>query len=105
LRCCFDDDSEAKESLCLFRQISRCSILSSNFYSFSIAMAAMGTPPMELMYFDIAGKAEAIRIAAAYGKMPLTDTRLSRDDFDALKADGTLPVRLRLYPTPEIDLS
>ena len=67
-------------------------------------MAAMSTPPMELMYFDIAGKAEAIRIAAAYGKMPLTDTRLSGDDFEALKADGTLPVRLRLYPTPEIDL-
>ena len=60
-------------------------------------MAAMGTPPMELMYFDIAGKAEAIRIAAAYGKMPsrirasvaTTSTRLSADA-------GTLPV-LRLY--------
>ena len=52
---------------------------------------AASSPKLELLYFDIGGKAEAIRLAAAYGNVAMTDTRLSRDEFDALKLNGTLP--------------
>lgn len=40
---------------------------------------------------DIAGKAEAIRLACHFSGLPLKDTRLTRDEFDAMKASGELP--------------
>ena len=40
-------------------------------------------PEVELLYFDIAGKAEAIRLACAYGGVALKDTRIRREDFTA----------------------
>jgi glutathione S-transferase len=46
---------------------------------------------LELLYFDIAGKAEPLRLAAAYADVALTDTRFgSRDEFEAKKAAGEL---------------
>ncbi|KAJ1423502.1 hypothetical protein B484DRAFT_451869 [Ochromonadaceae sp. CCMP2298] len=45
---------------------------------------------LKLYYFDIAGKGEAIRLACAYGNLPLDDIRLDRDGFDALKTSGKL---------------
>jgi len=46
---------------------------------------------LELLYFNIAGKGEAIRLACAYAGLNLKDTRLSRDEFVALKESGQLP--------------
>mmetsp|Transcript_21700 Transcript_21700/g.66769 ORF Transcript_21700/g.66769 Transcript_21700/m.66769 type:complete len:230 (+) Transcript_21700:901-1590(+) len=45
----------------------------------------------KLIYFDIKGKAEALRLAFAYCKIPFEDKRFaSRDEFAAMKASGAL---------------
>ena len=46
---------------------------------------------MRLIYFDIPGKAEAIRLCAAVAGVPLEDVRVTRDEFAAMKAAGQLP--------------
>lgn len=46
---------------------------------------------MRLIYFDIPGKAEAIRLCAAVGKVAVEDVRITRDEFAAMKASGALP--------------
>jgi glutathione S-transferase len=46
---------------------------------------------MRLIYFDIPGKAEAIRLCAAVAGVPLEDVRVSRDEFAEMKAKGVLP--------------
>ena len=44
------------------------------------------SPSLELFYFDIPGKGEAIRLACAYANLPLKDTRFAnRDEFTAMK--------------------
>ena len=43
---------------------------------------------MRLIYFDIPGKAEAIRLCAAVAGVPLEDVRVTRDEFAAMKAAG-----------------
>ena len=48
-------------------------------------------PSLELVYFDIPGKAEAIRLACIYAGIPFKDTRLTRDEFLAMKTSGELP--------------
>lgn len=48
-------------------------------------------PTLELLYFDIPGKGEAIRLVCAYMDLPLKDTRLTREEFVAAKEDGRLP--------------
>jgi hypothetical protein len=45
----------------------------------------------KLYYFDIPGKAEAARLACQYGRFPVEDIRLDRDQFNAMKEAGTLP--------------
>ena len=46
-------------------------------------------PSLKLYYFDITGKAECIRLLAAYAGLTLDDYRFSsRDEFLKLKADG-----------------
>lgn len=45
---------------------------------------------LELIYFDIPGKGEAIRLAAAYAGLPLVDNRISREEFVRLKENGEL---------------
>jgi glutathione S-transferase len=48
-------------------------------------------PKLKLYYFNIKGKAEAIRLFCAYAGLELEDYRFSsRDEFHALKQDGTL---------------
>ena len=44
----------------------------------------------ELIYFDIPGKAEAIRLACNHASINLKDTRISRDKFMAMKSSGEL---------------
>jgi hypothetical protein len=39
----------------------------------------------KLYYFDLAGKGEAVRLAAAFSGYPIQDIRLSRDEFLAMK--------------------
>ena len=46
---------------------------------------------MKLIYFDIPGKAEAIRLCAAVGKVEMEDVRITRDEFAAMKESGRLP--------------
>jgi len=51
------------------------------------------TSDLELFYFDIEGKAEPIRLAAAKGGPGLSsfkDTRLSKEAFEEMQAKGTL---------------
>ena len=45
---------------------------------------------LELIYFDIPGKGEAIRLACAYAGIDLKDTRINGATLAALKEDGTL---------------
>ena len=47
-------------------------------------------PALELLYFDLPGKGEAIRLACWHGGFALTDTRVSHDDFAKLKDSGEL---------------
>lgn len=48
-------------------------------------------PKLKLYYFDIKGKGEAIRLLCAFAGLELEDYRFgSRDEFNTLKADGTL---------------
>ena len=50
----------------------------------------------ELMYFDIAGRAELPRVAFHYGGIKFTDTRVTGEKWAAMKDDtgcfGQLPV-------------
>ena len=46
---------------------------------------------MRLIYFDIPGKAEAIRLCAAVAGVPLEDVRVTREEFAEMKAKGELP--------------
>ncbi|KAJ1451069.1 hypothetical protein M885DRAFT_446982 [Pelagophyceae sp. CCMP2097] len=47
---------------------------------------------LKLYYFDVDGKGQAIRLLCAHLGLALQDHRFaSRDEFHALKADGTLP--------------
>jgi len=49
------------------------------------------TPLLELLYFDIAGKGEMMRLLCAFGSLSLKDTRFkSYDEFLAMKASGKL---------------
>jgi glutathione S-transferase len=48
-------------------------------------------PKLKLYYFDIKGKGEHIRLLCAYAGLELEDYRFSsRDQFNALKENGTL---------------
>lgn len=47
-------------------------------------------PKLKLFYFNIPGKGEAIRLACAYGGVPLDDFRMHSDDFHELKVSGKL---------------
>lgn len=51
----------------------------------------MTSPSLTLRYFAIHGMAARIRLAALVGGVPLEDHRLSRSDFDELRAAGKLP--------------
>mmetsp|Transcript_15633 Transcript_15633/g.28045 ORF Transcript_15633/g.28045 Transcript_15633/m.28045 type:complete len:215 (+) Transcript_15633:91-735(+) len=46
---------------------------------------------IELLYFNIAGKARFIRLAFAIGGVEFKDTRLSRDGFNKAKEAGECP--------------
>jgi glutathione S-transferase len=43
-----------------------------------------------LYYFNIPGKGEAIRLACAYGGIPLEDFRMHANEFHDLKVSGKL---------------
>ena len=47
--------------------------------------------PIKLIYFDIPGKAEAIRLCASVGKVDFEDVRISRETFAEMKEQGALP--------------
>lgn len=48
-------------------------------------------PKLKLVYFDIKGKAECIRMLCSYANYPLEDYRFkSREEFSALKGSNTL---------------
>lgn len=47
-------------------------------------------PKLKLYYFNIAGKGEAIRLACAYGGVPLEDFRMHANEFHDLKVSGKL---------------
>eukprot|EP01065_Artemidia_motanka_P033995 TRINITY_DN4108_c2_g1_i1.p1 TRINITY_DN4108_c2_g1~~TRINITY_DN4108_c2_g1_i1.p1 ORF type:complete len:647 (+),score=233.66 TRINITY_DN4108_c2_g1_i1:78-2018(+) len=55
------------------------------------AGALESLPNFEVVYFDIAGKAEASRLALAHAGVPFKDTRLNFEKFGELKASGKLP--------------
>lgn len=47
-------------------------------------------PKLKLYYFNIPGKGEAIRLACAYGGIPLDDFRMHANEFHELKVSGKL---------------
>jgi glutathione S-transferase len=47
-------------------------------------------PKLKLYYFNIPGKGEAIRLACAYGGIPLEDFRMHANEFHDLKVSGKL---------------
>ena len=47
--------------------------------------------PIKLIYFDIPGKAEAIRLCASVGKVDFEDVRISRETLAEMKEHGALP--------------
>mmetsp|Transcript_25849 Transcript_25849/g.43961 ORF Transcript_25849/g.43961 Transcript_25849/m.43961 type:complete len:154 (-) Transcript_25849:56-517(-) len=59
----------------------------------------MKYPKLTLVYFGLGGRAEAIRLAAAVGKIPFTNKSLTFKDFSAEK--GTFP--LQEVPVLEIE--
>ncbi len=48
-------------------------------------------PKLKLYYFNIPGKGEAIRLACAYGGIPLDDFRMHPNEFHDLKISGKIP--------------
>ncbi len=52
----------------------------------------MSTPTLVLKYFPLPGRAGAIRLALAYGKIPFTDDRIPFAEFGTVvKPSGVLP--------------
>lgn len=47
-------------------------------------------PKLKLYYFNIPGKGEPIRLACAYGGVPLEDFRMHANEFHDLKVNGKL---------------
>jgi len=45
---------------------------------------------LKLVYFDLAGKGECIRLACAYANVDFEDQRISPDQFQSMKASGEL---------------
>ncbi len=46
---------------------------------------------IQLIYFDFAGRGEAIRDALRWGRVPFNDVRVSFAEFQAMRASGRLP--------------
>lgn len=53
-------------------------------------MAKVDPPRLKVYYFDIPGKAEAIRLACAYGNLNWEDVRMTKDEFMVMKESGKL---------------
>ena len=47
--------------------------------------------PTTLIYFRLAGKAEAIRMLLKDAKVDFEDKRIGGEEFSKMKADGLLP--------------
>ena len=52
----------------------------------------LSCPKLELLYFDVAGKGEAIRLACSYARLPFRDIRLTQEAFREKKESGELPL-------------
>lgn len=60
------------------------------------------TPLFSFHYFDFAGKADALRLAAYYSGCSFADVRYTRDEFKDVKSNGTMPFgQLPLLTTPD----
>jgi len=46
---------------------------------------------LELVYFNMEGRAEAIRLACKHGNVAIRDVRINKDIFQKMKKDGVLP--------------
>lgn len=55
------------------------------------AVSELTNKGLELVYFNVAGRAEAIRIACKLGDVDFADVRIKREAFLKMKADGVLP--------------
>lgn len=56
------------------------------FQQVKTAQAAARMAPLKLLYFDIAGRAEMIRLALHIGGVDFEDVRIGREEFAAGKA-------------------
>ena len=65
-------------------------------------MPNINTSTLRLIYFDIPGKAEAIRLCAAVAGVPLEDVRVTREEF-AEKMEEVQRL-LTAEEEPEVDL-
>ena len=48
-------------------------------------------PKCKLYYFDVAGRAEFIRLACVYGGVELEDIRITKDDLARMRETGEIP--------------
>lgn len=58
---------------------------------------------MKLTYFTARGRAEAIRIAAAYGGLPLEDKRYAGAELMRLRASGEIKPPFHTFPFLELE--
>ena len=56
-----------------------------------VANSTRPQPKLQLLYFDIPGKAEAIRLACAFSGIEFEDIRMTREEFMQKKLSGELP--------------
>lgn len=54
------------------------------------AKKKVSKPKLQVIYFDIAGKAEGIRLACAHAGLEFEDRRVTREEFATLKEEGKL---------------
>lgn len=58
-------------------------------------------PSLKLIYFDVPGRAEPMRLALFIGGVEFVDQRITSEEMGALKEDGTLP--FNQVPVLEVD--
>ena len=67
------------------------SACSGAFLSYVLSLSKTNkTPKLKLYYFDIPGKAEAIRLLCTYSNLSFEDIRLTRAQFEDLRAKNKL---------------
>lgn len=66
-------------------------VSSMSVFAATVTKRSQKKSELKLLYFDIPGKGEAIRLVCAYASLDLEDARVDREKFLAMKYAGQLP--------------